>query len=393
MATTVEVRFKGNRKDYFVWSDETERLRLNDPVIVEAERGQDFGRVSVTGERAATKCAAGCGCSAAPGGAPTDPRRVVRLASQDEIRTANDLRRSEEETRRRAIERVKHHQLDMKVSDAEWQWDQKKLTFYFTAEKRVDFRNLVRDLASTFKTRIELRQIGVRDEAARLGGVGRCGKEYCCSTWLRELNPVSLSLAKDQYLSLNPAQISGGCGRLLCCLKYEHEFYVTTRKRFPKEGKLIRTLQGSEKVVAVDIFRERVFLRGAEGPRVVMLVDLKDEMERAAAAGPTDPATETTPARPAERERPRRRREDRPARPLREESRTDRPAREEARADRPTADQAATEPTTTPAPTGAPDTDAGEDASTGEGGRRRRRPRRRRKRRPRGSDGPDTPET
>jgi cell fate regulator YaaT (PSP1 superfamily) len=281
MPTTVEVRFKGNRKDYFHWPDESDRLGLHQPVIVEAERGLDFGRVGVSGEVAAKKCAAGCGGCAVGGGPPAPSKNVVRRASQEDIRTANDLRRSEEETRARAVERVRHHAIEMKLSDAEWQWDRKKLTLYFTAEKRVDFRDLVRDLASTFKTRIELRQIGVRDEAARLGGVGRCGKEYCCSSWLRELDPVSLSLAKDQHLSLNPSQISGGCGRLLCCLKYEHEFYVTSRKRFPKEGKTLRTSVGAEKVIAVDIFRERVFLRSDErGSRIVLLADLKDELER-----------------------------------------------------------------------------------------------------------------
>jgi cell fate regulator YaaT (PSP1 superfamily) len=169
----------------------------------------------------------------------------------------------------------------MKVSDTEWQWDRNKLTIYFTAEKRVDFRALVRDLASTFRTRIELRQIGVRDEAARLSGVGRCGREYCCSSWLKELSPVNLGLAKDQHLSLNPTQISGGCGRLLCCLKYEHDFYVAARKRFPKEGKTIRTALGPERVIAVDIFRERVFLRSEEqGSRIIPLLQLKDEVER-----------------------------------------------------------------------------------------------------------------
>ena len=127
-----------------------------------------------------------------------------------------------------------------------------------------------------------MRQIGVRDEAARLTGIGRCGREYCCSSWLPELSPVSLSLAKDQHLALNPSQISGGCGRLLCCLKYEHDFYVTSRKRFPKEGKELLTERGKEKVVAVDIFRERVFLRSAEqGPRIVPLVALREEIERA----------------------------------------------------------------------------------------------------------------
>ena len=126
----------------------------------------------------------------------------------------------------------------MKVSDAEWQWDRKKLTLYFTAEKRVDFRTLVRELASMFRTRIELKQIGVRDEAKRLDGIGRCGRQYCSASWLPELRPVNLGVAKDQRLSLNPSQISGACGRLMCCLRYEHEFYVQSRKRFPKEGKI-----------------------------------------------------------------------------------------------------------------------------------------------------------
>jgi cell fate regulator YaaT (PSP1 superfamily) len=186
----------------------------------------------------------------------------------------------------------------MKVSDCEWQFDRNKLTIYFTAEKRVDFRQLVRDLASTFRTRIELRQIGARDEAARLTGVGRCGREYCCSTWLTELSPVNLALAKDQHLSLNPSQISGGCGRLLCCLRYEHDFYVAARRRFPKEGKTLRTAQGAEKVIAVDIFRERVFLRAEDGAaRIIPLLQLKDEMEQ---LGEQLPTAETRAAQPAE---------------------------------------------------------------------------------------------
>ena len=135
------------------------------------------------------------------------------------------------------MERVRANGLGMKLSDAEWQWDRKKLTLYFTADKRVDFRNLVRDLASLFRTRIELKQIGVRDEAKRLDGIGRCGRQYCSASWLPELRPVNLGVAKDQRLSLNPSQISGACGRLMCCLRYEHEFYVQSRKRFPKEGK------------------------------------------------------------------------------------------------------------------------------------------------------------
>ncbi len=279
MPATVEVRFKGNRKDYFLWSDPTEPLRLWEPVIVPVERGLDFGRVSATGDNAAKKCGSCSGCSV--GEIKVPQLSVVRRATQEDVRTANELRRTEEETRRTVHERVRARQLDMKVSDAEWQWDRKKLTVYFTAERRVDFRELVRDLAATLHARIDLHQIGARDEAARLSGVGRCGKEYCCSSWLTTLGPVSLALAKDQHLSLNPAQISGGCGRLLCCLKYEHEFYVSARKRFPKEGKALRTDRGAEKVVAVDIFRERVFLRSDEqGPRIVTLGELREELER-----------------------------------------------------------------------------------------------------------------
>jgi cell fate regulator YaaT (PSP1 superfamily) len=318
MPQTVEVRFKGIRRDFFLWPDDQDPLRIRDAVVVECERGQDLGRVQTAGEAALKKCGGGCsGCEigtaekapvvaegtaegperadqAEEPPAPSPPpapvvspslRPILRRASQDDIRAANDLRRSEEDARRQAMDKVRQHKLDMKVSDAEWQWDRTKLTLFFTAEKRVDFRSLVRDLAAMFRTRIELRQIGVRDEAARLGGVGRCGREYCCSTWLSELSPVSLALAKDQHLSLNPAQISGGCGRLLCCLKYEHEFYVAARKRFPREGRMIATARGSEKVVAVDIFRERVFLRNEEGSRIIPLVDLKEEMEAAAVLG------------------------------------------------------------------------------------------------------------
>ena len=166
----------------------------------------------------------------------------------------------------------------MKVTDADWQWDRRKLTFYFTAEKRVDFRTLVRDLAATFKARIELKQIGVRDEAKRLDGIGRCGRQYCSASWLPDLRPVNLGVAKEQKLSLNPTQISGACGRLMCCLRYEHEFYVQSRKRFPKEGKIIATAKGEEKVMLNDIFHDRVTLRGSDGEtRILTLVELRRE--------------------------------------------------------------------------------------------------------------------
>ena len=265
MNDVVEVRFKGNRKEYFTWPSD-DPLRLDDPVIVEADRGQDLGRVSALGDGALKKCGRCHGCALGEDPAPKADHRIVRRATDGDVRSAAELRHTEDDVRRTVRDRVREHALPMKVSDAEWQWDRRKLTVYFTAEQRVDFRALVRDLAGLYRTRIELRQIGARDEAKRLDGIGRCGRQLCIASWLPEGRPVSLSLAKDQGLSLNPTQISGPCGRLLCCLHYEHDFYVQQRRRFPKEGKVVRTAGGAgpERVVAVDIFRERVTLR-AEG--------------------------------------------------------------------------------------------------------------------------------
>src|SRR5687767_55549 len=278
MAHLVEVAFKGNRKEFFLW-DYPDPPPLKAAVIVDADRGEDLGYVHALGELAQKRsggCAHGCG-TAAP------ERKALRLANQRDRTGAADLDRLNEEARQKAMERVRANGLAMKVSDAEWQWDKKKLTFYFTAEKRVDFRNLVRDLASLFRTRIELKQIGVRDEARRLDGIGRCGRQYCSASWLPELRPVNLGVAKDQRLSLNPSQISGACGRLMCCLRYEHEFYVQSRKRFPKEGKIVATSLGEEKVLSIDIFHERVTLRGVEGElRILTLVEFKQETEQRA---------------------------------------------------------------------------------------------------------------
>jgi len=274
MDQLIEIAFKGNRKEFFLWEgDAPPPLRA--AVIVDADRGEDLGRVHATGDLAEKRAA---GVPHAPGAEGTQ-KRARRLATNEDILRHEELRTQDEVARRRAMERVKANNLVMKLSDAEWQWDRRKLTIYFTAEKRVDFRNLVRDLAALFRTRIELKQIGVRDEAKRLGGIGRCGREYCSASWLPELRPVNLGVAKDQRLSLNPAQISGACGRLMCCLRYEHEFYVQSRKRFPKEAKVLVTALGEEKVVANDIFGERVTLRNVEGEtRVVSLADLKREM-------------------------------------------------------------------------------------------------------------------
>lgn len=287
MPGVIEVRFKGNRRGAYAWP-EAAPPPLHAAVIVEADRGLDLGFVHAVGSAAEQRCGGCDGCD------PAEPARedarpgVVRIADAAELAHHEQLRHDEDVVRRDVAGRAESAGLAMRISDAEWQWDRQRLTVYFTAERRVDFRGLVRDLAARYRTRIDLRQIGVRDEAARLGGIGRCGREFCCSTWLTQPGPVNLGLAKDQRLSLNPAQISGGCGRLLCCLKYEHQFYLEARKRFPKEGRIVTTLQGDEKVVAVDPLRERVTLRGADGAtRTLPLVTFTAETRAARPDGPT----------------------------------------------------------------------------------------------------------
>lgn len=280
----IEVEFKGNRREFFLW-ERDEIPALNSAVIVEADRGEDLGYVHAVGEFADKR---NRGVPHGTGG-DLPAKRARRLATREDIRRHDELRAQDEDARRKAMERVRANALVMKVSDAEWQWDRKKLTFYFTAERRVDFRTLVRELAATFRTRIELKQIGVRDEARRLDGIGRCGRQYCSASWLPELRPVSLGVAKDQRLSLNPTQISGACGRLMCSLRYEHEFYVQARKRFPKEGKTVKTAAGEERVLSNDIFRERVTLRNTEGEsRTIALAQLLQET--AASGSPITPA-------------------------------------------------------------------------------------------------------
>src|SRR5215831_10674088 len=290
MAHLIEVAFKGNRKDFFLWDQEAPPP-LKAAVIVDADRGEDLGFVHSLGELAEKRNAGTAHGYGATGAA----KKARRLATSDEITRARELRTQDEDARRRAAERVKANALLMKLSDAEWQWDRKKLTLYFTAEKRVDFRTLVRELASMFRTRIELKQIGVRDEAKRLDGIGRCGRQYCSSSWLPELRPVNLGVAKDQRLSLNPSQISGACGRLMCCLRYEHEFYAAARKRFPKEGKIVTTTVGEEKVVSTDIFNDRVTLRGVEGePRTITLAEFKAQVVGTAPTAASAPPSSAT---------------------------------------------------------------------------------------------------
>jgi len=290
MSGTVEVRFKGNRRGAFAWTIADVPPRLGTAVLVEAERGIDFGFVNAVGDAAEQKCG-GCD-SCGPDVSRTEPerRQVIRLATAADQSQHEMRRREEDQVRGEVSVRVEALALDMRISDTEWQWDRQRLTIFFTAPRRVDFRALVRELASRYRTRIDLRQIGVREEAARLGGIGRCGREFCCSTWLTEPGPVNLTLAKDQHLSLNPVQISGGCGRLLCCLKYEHQFYLEARKRFPKEGRVVRTSRGEERVTAVDVLREHVILQDPAGAqRTLALVDFTAETRPGKTTAPQEP--------------------------------------------------------------------------------------------------------
>ena len=288
-AQVVEIRFKGLRRDFFAFSHPIP-LAEREYVVVDADRGRDIGVVHRAAFAKDLACEGGCD-AVAERSVPMPDKHVLRRAAPADVNRLLQLRAQEMEVRRRTRDLVAKHALRMKVSEAEWQWDRNKLTVYFTADKRVDFRALVRDMARTFRTRIELRQIGVRDEARRLGGLGRCRRELCCRSWLPSIEPVTLQLAKDQGLSLNPSQISGACGRLMNCLRYEHAMYTQAKKRFPAVGKTVRTAGGEERVRGFDLFAETVSLQGTEGTRTIPLAQLKDETRAARRARLEGPET------------------------------------------------------------------------------------------------------
>jgi cell fate regulator YaaT (PSP1 superfamily) len=209
----IEVEFEGSRKGIY-WNEQDMPLTVQDWVVVEAERGVDLGRLSLMGELVHIKRKSHC--IVVP-----DVRKVVRKATTDDLLKLEENRRQETEIAEVCKRKILHHHLSMKLVDVECQFDKTRITFYFTAEKRVDFRELVKDLAADYKTRIELRQIGARDEARRIGGVGSCGLELCCSGWLMDFKRITTQHAKAQMLPLNPVKLSGQCGRLKCCLLYE----------------------------------------------------------------------------------------------------------------------------------------------------------------------------
>ena len=252
MPNVVNVRFRNRGKSYYFDPGELE-IRTGDSLVVETSKGLELG-----------ECVEGC--HDVPEEGVVQPlRSVVRLATAEDKRVAENNRRREKSAFVLCEERIKAHGLDMKLVDVEYSFEGNKILFFFTSDGRVDFRELVKDLASLFHTRIELRQIGVRDGAKLLGGLGICGRPFCCSTFLEEFQPVSIRMAKTQNLSLNPTKISGTCGRLMCCLKYEQDAYEHLIKTMPKVDAPVDTPKGKGNVAEVNLLRRTVKVRLAEG--------------------------------------------------------------------------------------------------------------------------------
>ncbi len=243
----VLVQFKGHRKGYYHNRNQVD-LKVGQYCLVEADRGRDMGRITYIGPGNSEWWTAARG------------QGVLAAASEPDLVRLHDNRGDEWEFWDICHEKIALRRLKMSLVSVERQFDHKKITFYFTAENRVDFRELVRDLAAIFRTRIELRQIGVRDEARLKGGLGICGREFCCSSFLHEFVPVTLKMAKVQQLPLNPGKLSGPCGRLRCCLTYENDMYQETRRRLPRVGTRVSTPDGQGTVRKLDLVRDRVFV-------------------------------------------------------------------------------------------------------------------------------------
>ncbi|SDJ81641.1 PSP1 domain-containing protein [Natronincola ferrireducens] len=245
MVTVVGVRFKKAGKIYYFNPGEIP-VEKNNCVIVETARGVEFGEVVVGPKEVSEEDIV----------APL--KDVIRTATEEDTRQHFENKDKEKEAFNICLEKIEFHQLDMKLIDVEYTFDNNKVIFYFTADGRVDFRELVKDLAAIFKTRIELRQIGVRDESKMLGGIGTCGKPLCCATWLGDFEPVSIKMAKEQSLSLNPTKISGICGRLFCCLKYEYDMYQEILDKLPGVGSIVLTPYGEGTVIETNVLLEKV---------------------------------------------------------------------------------------------------------------------------------------
>lgn len=251
MADLYQVEFKGSRREFF-YNTYYHSLTLNEHVIVQIDQGEDMGLLTKKID-AELKF-----------DAKNMPRSILRRSTDEDLVRYRKLEQNEITYQKEVVQIIAKHGLEMKVVGVECLFDGGKITFYFTADHRVDFRALVRDLASRYRTRIELRQIGVRDEAKRLDGFGICGLRQCCNSHLRDFAPISTSHAREQDLSLNPSKISGNCGRLLCCLRYEVDQYIEIKKKFPPVGSRITTPQGSGRINRIDIFQEQALFYNEE---------------------------------------------------------------------------------------------------------------------------------
>lgn len=243
MKKIVGVRFKKPGKIYF-FDPQDMVIEKNDDVIVETSMGDEIGKVVVVNREVdETKMA-------------TPLKKVLRKATADDLESQKKYKAKEPEALEICKEKIKKYNLEMDLTDVEYRFDGSKIIFYFIADGRIDFRDLVKDLASVFKTRIELRQIGVRDEVKRIGGNGVCGRELCCCSFLDNFETVSIKMAKEQGIALNPSKISGNCGRLMCCLKYEQDVYAEKGARLPKVGAIVKTPSGEGTVEGVEILKE-----------------------------------------------------------------------------------------------------------------------------------------
>ncbi|GAB3054393.1 PSP1 domain-containing protein [Virgibacillus ainsalahensis] len=256
MVEVIGVRFKKAGKIYY-FDPAAYDISVDDYVIVETVRGVEFGKVVITEKQVDEEDVV------------LPLKQVIRIANEKDKLIVAENQEHAEKAHNVCTAKIKEHKLDMNLVDVEYTFDRNKIIFYFTADGRVDFRNLVKDLASQFKTRIELRQIGVRDEAKMLGGIGPCGRMLCCSTFLGDFEPVSIKMAKDQNLSLNPAKISGLCGRLMCCLKYENDNYETAKRELPDIGQAIDTPYGKGKVAGLNILERLVQIEFLEDQRII----------------------------------------------------------------------------------------------------------------------------
>ena len=248
MKNIVGIRFKKLGKIYFFNPKEI-KLQKGDKIIVETSQGEEYAEVLIPNRYVEDEKIV----------APL--KKVLRIATNKDIKRHEECKKIEKEAFKVCEEKIKEHKLNMTLTDVECKFDNSKMLFYFTADGRVDFRELVRDLAAIYRTRIELRQIGVRDEVKRIGGNGVCGRELCCCTFLNDFETVSIKMAKEQNISLNPSKISGNCGRLMCCLKYENEVYEDKLKHLPNVGAIVKTEDGVGEVDNIEILKEQLRIK------------------------------------------------------------------------------------------------------------------------------------